>query len=128
MSILSYSHIKSEFSKLKTCTGKLSPAKINSKQNYNLRESILSLTSFLPLGRVYSERIFCIENDIYEIPTCIETGEELKWSPNKQQYNMSRQAGYKNRQQDFSSISKRYRGIEHVLNNMFKSKTYNLVN
>lgn len=127
MIIPSYSHIKSEFSKLKTCTGKLSPTKINSKQNYNLRESILSLTSFLPSDRVYSERIFCIENDIYEIPTCIETGAELKWSPKKQQYNRSRQVAYKNRQQDFSSISKRYKDIEHVLNNMFRSKTYNLV-
>ena len=62
-----YSHIIDNLYKIKTSTNKISPVKINAKQNEDLKEKILYATSFLPVDRVYSERIYCISNDIWFI-------------------------------------------------------------
>ena len=119
-----YSHIIDNLYKIKTSTNKISPVKINAKQNEDLKEKILYATSFLPVDRVYSERIYCISNDIYEAPTCIETGELLKWSPCTHSYSRSRTSGFKHRRYNSSNIKKRYKDIEVKFKENFEAGSF----
>lgn len=119
MSISSVNHIKENLHKLKTNTGKLSPTRINSKENMLLKQLIIKLTSFLPKDRSISERIYCILNNITTTPICSTTGVFLKWSSTKQCYNQTKTQAYKNRMHNVQPIQKRYQSIEFELNNKF---------
>ena len=71
-------------SKLFTVTGKVSPAKI--KQHKELWNSIISLTSFLPIISPFAERIYCVLNDITAPVLCPFTGYSVKWSAQRKGY------------------------------------------
>lgn len=116
-----------DFSKIKTISGKISPTKLNSKQNQDLKNQIFSRTNFLPRDRGIAERIYCIENNINNIPTCRVTGKKLKWNANKKEYSQSKESSYKNRKLNFATLKQRYSQIYKKLNQKINNKEYNTI-
>lgn len=115
-----------DLSKIKTKNGSISPAKLNSDANRKLKDQIWELTAFLPEDRPISQRVYCIENNITEIPKCPATGEDLKWNANKKRFSKSRAAAAKNRNTNFEPIKRKYKAIYQALNNRYRNNNYKL--
>ena len=127
MDKLLVSRIIRDLGKLKTVTGKLSPSRFNCKENAELKQTIYELTSFLPADRTFSERVYCIENNIEVAPRCEVTGEYLRWTPMYKRYRQSKDKMYTTRVADSTVIKKRYKNIAETLSTKIISKDYNLL-
>lgn len=62
------------------------------KTHPNLWEEIVNKTNFLPTSAKPKQRIWHIINDIWEIPKCPITGEQVKWWENRYLETISRSA------------------------------------
>lgn len=62
------------------------------KTHPGLWEQVLSQTKFLPLNALPKQRIWHIINDVWEIPTCPVTGQQVKWWENRYLTTSSRSA------------------------------------
>ena len=70
--------------KLFTKTGKVSPVRV--KQHKELYNKIVESTAFLHTNACFSERIYCVLNDIKEVVKCPITNLPVKWSPQRKEY------------------------------------------
>ena len=78
--------------KCRNCSGDLSSTRLNADKT--LYDDLKLATSFLPESTSYSERIYCILNDIDTLQVCTITGKPLRWSPNTKHYRPSRAEFY----------------------------------
>ena len=53
------------------------------KTHPELWQDILEVTAFLPVAAKAKQRVWHITNDMYERPTCLVTGEYVKWWENR---------------------------------------------
>lgn len=76
------------------------------KTHPNLWEEIVNKTNFLPTSAKPKQRIWHIINDIWEIPKCPITGEQVKWWENRYLDTISRSAKGKMQKArgDFSNL------------------------
>lgn len=116
-----------DLSPIMTSDGRISPTKLNKKENSHIKQYIFEKTAFLPDDRVVSERIFCLKNNINDIPRCDITGKELKWNPNKQQYSFSKAKAYKTRIVNTANIKNRYKQIYNTLSTKLKTNDFKLL-
>jgi hypothetical protein len=116
-----------DFLQIKTKTGGISTTKLNAQSNIDLKNTIWNLTSFLPEDWSVARRIYCIENNITEIPRCSITGEPLKWNANKRHFSPSRQSSVKSRTINSNSIKQRYKNIYNIFHEKYISNSYILI-
>jgi hypothetical protein len=126
MCTLSYSHIKDNLYKIKTKDGKLSTTRINSKDNRALKNQIIEATAFLPANSSFSERIYCITNNINYRLRCDITNEFLNWSPSKQRYCNSKTKGYRARVSNSSNIKEVYIDIKRTFTEKYKNNDFKI--
>jgi len=128
MIISQRTHIINNLHKIRSENGKISSTKINSQINRELKQKIIQYTNFLPDNCSFSERIFCIINNITSRPICDITNNHLKWSPAKNEYNQSKQKSYRTRKLNQTNIRERYDLIKTTLKERYSSNSYNLLN
>jgi hypothetical protein len=112
-------------------TGKISTAKIRSKSNSDLIQSILASTSFLDNESSITERIYCIRNDITAPPVCIITNTPLRYNNNTHCYNTANQHTPRNKAAATvlkfkNTITNRHSDIVSNLITIYTSNSYNL--
>jgi hypothetical protein len=93
--------LKESLKSLRDVKGNLSSVRIKGK----ILDDIINATNFLDgYNPSHSERIYCIENDIYDIVKCPMTGEKLKYHPNKKSYSQSRKYAHTHKKRPPNSI------------------------
>lgn len=125
MDILSINQIKNKLTGYKTKTGKWNSLKI--KNDKKFVESIKTHTNFLSLNATFSERLYCIQNNITYQPVCDITGKQLRWNANKHCYSKSKVQGYRDRKQNFSWVKDKIDNIITTLTDKFKTNNYKLL-
>lgn len=123
MDTLSRNHIKQIIHKYKTSSGKYNTSAIINDKNFKL--SILNCTDFLNENYSFTARIFCIMNDIYEVPRCNVTGKELKWNANKKCFNKSKEVAYKTRKTNTNKFKNKINTNKDKFYNNFITGNYN---
>lgn len=125
MDTLSINQIKANINKYKTKTGSWNSLKI--KNDKKFVRSIETHTNFLQSGVSFSERLYCILNNITEQPTCDITGEKLRWNANKHCYSKSKKQGYRDRKQNFSWVKPKIDDIVTNFRRQFDTNNYTLL-
>lgn len=118
-------HILISIAAYKTSTGKLSFNKL--KHNKLLIDQVKERTLFLPNTASFTERLYCIENNITDQLKCETTGKLLKFNKSTKQYNNTKEHVYRNRQKAVTNIIPIQNNIIKELYNRFNNKNYQLV-
>jgi hypothetical protein len=119
-------------SRLYTSTGKISYKKINLSLNKELCKRILDITNFLLISASYSERFYCIFNNIKTQPVCNITNTPLTFNKNKHTYNTVNKLTPKTVSEESielfkESISRKNRQITTDIINKYNSRNFNLL-
>lgn len=79
---------KLKFNNFITDEGRFNPnSKKMFKNNTILLNEIIKITSFLPIDTDIKERFYCISNEIYSVPECVECQTAVKYNVDKKRYN-----------------------------------------
>lgn len=110
--------------KCRNSSGGLSATRL--KADKSLYGDLQTFTNFLSDIASYSERIFCILNDITTLQTCSITGKPLRWSPNTKQYRQSESEHYasirgKQNKPLSNSLKSKYDNLRVLLHTKFTS-------
>lgn len=125
MDTLSVNQLKEVLTKYKNCKGKWNSLKI--KNDSQFVNSLIYHTAFLSDSASYSERIYCIQNDIKQQPVCNITHKNLRWNANKHCYAQSKSEGYRSRVQNFKWVKNNVTNCIDKLYTIYSSNNYTIL-